>query len=159
MVLGGFLRNNYLHRAIREQGGAYGGGAGQDSDSAAFRFFSYRDPRLVETLEDFDRSVQWLLENDHEWRLVEEAILGVIGTIDKPKSPSGEAKSAFYNNLYGRTPEQRRRFRSRILEVRLEDLKKVAANYLKPDNASIAVLTNSANLKQLAELDLTNYKV
>jgi Zn-dependent M16 (insulinase) family peptidase len=158
-VLGGFLRNNYLHRAIREQGGAYGGGAGQDSDSAAFRFFSYRDPRLMETLEDFDQSVQWLLENDHEWRLVEEAILGVISTIDKPKSPSGEAKSAFYNSLYGRTPEQRRRFRSRILEVRLKDLKEVAANYLKSENASLAVLTNSANLRQLAELKLTTYKV
>jgi Zn-dependent M16 (insulinase) family peptidase len=158
-VLGGFLRNNYLHRAIREQGGAYGGGAGQDSESAAFRFFSYRDPRLIETLEDFDRSVQWLLGKDHEWRLVEEAILGVISTIDKPKSPSGEAKSAFYNSLYGRTPEQRRRFRSRILEVRIEDLTKVAANYLKSENASIAVLTNSINLKQLAELELTTYKV
>jgi Zn-dependent M16 (insulinase) family peptidase len=158
-VLGGFLRNNYLHRAIREQGGAYGGGAGQDSESAAFRFFSYRDPRLMETLEDFDQSVQWLLEHDHEWRLVEEAILGVISTIDKPKSPSGEAKSAFYNSLYGRTPEQRRRFRNRILEVRLKDLKEVAERYLKSENASIAVLTNSANLKQLAKLDLTTYRV
>jgi Zn-dependent M16 (insulinase) family peptidase len=28
MVLGGFLRNGFLHRAIREQGGAYGGGRG-----------------------------------------------------------------------------------------------------------------------------------
>ncbi|ABA58536.1 Peptidase M16-like protein [Nitrosococcus oceani ATCC 19707] len=158
-VLGGFLRNNYLHRAIREQGGAYGGGAGQDSDSAAFRFFSYRDPRLAETLEDFDRSVQWLLENDHEWRLVEEAILGVISAIDKPKSPSGDAKSAFYNSLYGRTPEQRRRFRSQILEVRLEDLKRVAENYLKPENASIAVLTNATQLEQLAGLELVTYKV
>ncbi|KFI22248.1 insulinase family protein [Nitrosococcus oceani] len=158
-VLGGFLRNNYLHRAIREQGGAYGGGAGQDSDSAAFRFFSYRDPRLAETLEDFDRSVQWLLENDHEWRLVEEAILGVISAIDKPKSPSGEAKSAFYNSLYGRTPEQRRRFRSQILEIRLEDLKRVAENYLKPENASIAVLTNATQLEQLAGLELVTYKV
>ncbi|ADE14990.1 Peptidase M16C associated domain protein [Nitrosococcus halophilus Nc 4] len=158
-VLGGFLRNNYLHRAIREQGGAYGGGGGQDSDSATFRFFSYRDPRLTETLEDFDRSVQWLLENDHEWRLVEEALLGVISAIDKPKSPAGEAKSAFYNSLYGRTPEQRRRFRSRILEVRLEDLKRVAAEYLKPENASIAIITNATRLEQLAGLELTRYKV
>jgi len=58
-VLGGVLRNGYLHRAIREQGGAYGGGATYDSDSAAFRFFSYRDPRLTETLADFDRSIDF----------------------------------------------------------------------------------------------------
>lgn len=159
-VLGGFLRNNYLHRAIREQGGAYGGGAGQDSESAAFRFFSYRDPRLTATLTDFNQSVQWLLENDHPWRLVEEAILGVISSIDKPKSPAGEAKSAFYNNLYGRTPEQQRHFRSQILEVRLKGLKTVAERYLTlEDNASIAVLTNTAQLTQLADLQLNAYKV
>lgn len=37
-VLGGFLPGGFLHRAIREQGGAYGGGASQDSGIAAFRF-------------------------------------------------------------------------------------------------------------------------
>ena len=43
-VLGAFLRNGFLHRSIREQGGAYGGGASHDANIAAFRFFSYRDP-------------------------------------------------------------------------------------------------------------------
>ena len=59
-ILGDFLRNGFLHRAIRERGGAYGSGAGQDSGEAAFRFFSYRDPRLTETLDDFDASIKWL---------------------------------------------------------------------------------------------------
>ena len=54
-VLGGVLRNGYLHRTIREQGGAYGGGASQDNQAGAFRFFSYRDPRIEGTLTDFDR--------------------------------------------------------------------------------------------------------
>ncbi|MCG8578179.1 MAG: hypothetical protein MI810_25090, partial [Flavobacteriales bacterium] len=87
-VLGGFLRNGYLHRAIREQGGAYGSGASQDSNIAAFRFFSYRDPRLAETLADFDKSIDWLLNEEHEWRQVEESILGVVSAIDKPSSPA-----------------------------------------------------------------------
>ncbi|MFA7634137.1 MAG: insulinase family protein [Thiohalomonadaceae bacterium] len=148
MVLGGFLRNNYLHRAIREQGGAYGGGAAYDSDSAVFRFYSYRDPRLNETLRDFDASVQWLLDNKHEERLLEEAILGVISSIDKPGSPAGEAKKTFHANLHGRTPEQRRRFRARILAVTNADLQRVAASYLKPTTASTAVISNSNTLKQ-----------
>lgn len=141
-VLSGFLRNGYLHRTIREQGGAYGGGASHDSDNAAFRFFSYRDPRLEATLEDFDASVRWLLEEKHEWRQVEEAILGVVSSIDKPGSPAGEAKDAFYNGLYGRTPGQRQRFRQRVLEVKLEDLQRVGATYLKPELASVAVITS-----------------
>jgi Zn-dependent M16 (insulinase) family peptidase len=148
MVLGGFLRNNFLHRAIREQGGAYGGGASWDGDTGAFRFYSYRDPRLAETLEDFDRAVDWLLTEDHEWRLVEEAILGVVSAIDKPGSPAGEAKKAFHAALHGRTPEQRRRFRKQVLEVRQQDLKRVADTYLKPDYAHTAVISNAATLEK-----------
>jgi Zn-dependent M16 (insulinase) family peptidase len=140
-VLAGFLRNGFLHRVIREQGGAYGGGASHDSDNAAFRFFSYRDPRLEETLDDFDHAVTWLLEEKHEWRLVEEAILGVIGSIDKPGSPAGEAKDAFFSNLYGRTPERRQEFRQRVMQVTLEDLQRVGEIYLRPENASIAVIS------------------
>ncbi|NNM80994.1 MAG: peptidase M16, partial [Burkholderiales bacterium] len=153
-VLGGFLRNGYLHRAIREQGGAYGGGAGQDSDIAAFRFFSYRDPRVAGTLEDFDKSIEWLLESKHEWRQVEEAILGVISSLDKPGSPAGEAKQAFHNALYGRTLEQRQRFRERVLKVNLEDLLEVGRTYLTPEKASIAVITSQATLDSVGDLGL-----
>ena len=154
LVLGGFLRNGFLHRAIREQGGAYGGGASFDPDAGAFRFFSYRDPRLGETLDDFDAAVRWLLDEEHEWRTVEEAILGAVGGIDKPGSPAGEAKKAFYGGLYGRTPEQRRRFRARVLEVRLEDLRRVAETYLTPERAHTAVITSTANLERYQTLGL-----
>ena len=158
-VLGGFLRNGYLHRAIREQGGAYGGGAGQDSDIAAFRFFSYRDPRLMETLDDFDQSIAWLVNEKHDTRQLEEAILGIISSIDKPGSPAGEAKKAFHSNLYGRTPDQRRRFRERILEVTLDDLRDVGSTYLKPELASVAVISNSTTYDQLGDLEMEILKL
>jgi len=149
-VLGGFLRNGYLHRAIREQGGAYGGGASQDSNSAAFRFYSYRDPRLTETLKDFDESLVWLQETDHQWQAVEEAILGVIGSIDKPGSPAGEAKSTYQAELFDRTREKRELFRNRVLAVTVADLKRVAKTYLVPEKASVALVTHAGH-KELAE--------
>jgi hypothetical protein len=143
-VLAGVLRNGYLHTAIREQGGAYGGGASQDSGSASFRFYSYRDPRLGETLEDFDRSVAWLLEGAHPWRVVEESILGVISSIDKPSSPAGTAKQHFHNTLLGRSHEHQVWFRNAVLDVTLEKLKQVAETYLKPDQASIGIISHAA---------------
>jgi Zn-dependent M16 (insulinase) family peptidase len=152
IVLGGVLRNGYLHRAIREQGGAYGGGASQDSGIAAFRFYSYRDPRLEETLQDFDASLNWMLETNHDLRVLEEAILGVIGSLDKPGSPAGEAKQHFHNTLFGRTHEQREQFRQRILEVSLDDLHRVTQTYLRPDLASTAIVTNSGQLDSTAAL-------
>lgn len=150
-ILGDFLRNGFLHRAIRERGGAYGSGAGQDSGDAVFRFFSYRDPRLAETLEDFDASVTWLLENEHEEQKLEEAILGVISSIDKPGSPAGEAKQAYHSALFGRTAEQRKQFRSRILQVTIEDLKRVAATYLQQGGASEAVVTSKEQASALSD--------
>jgi hypothetical protein len=152
-VLGHFMRNGYLHRAVREQGGAYGGGAGQDSAISAFRFYSYRDPRLTETLNDFDKAIDWVMNNDHEYQELEESILGVVSQIDKPKSPAGEAKSAFHNELFGRTHAQRERFRKRVLAVTLDDLKRVCATYLKAE-ASIGVVSNEAHQAELEALGL-----
>jgi len=153
-VLGGFLRNGFLHTAIREKGGAYGGGAGHDTNIAAFRFFSYRDPRLGETLDDFDRAIDWMLTSKHEWRMVEEAILGVISSIDKPGSPAGEARQAFHNRLHGRTLEKLQAFRQNVLNVRLDDLKRVTETYLHSDKASTAVITSAATLEQKGNFDL-----
>ena len=158
-VLSGFLRNGYLHREIREQGGAYGGGANYQAENATFRFFSYRDPRLMETLNDFDQSIRWLMSESHDPRQIEEAILGVISSIDRPSSPAGEAKDAFINELYGRTPEQRQQFRSQILKVSLDDLRRVAQTYFKPEDASVAVITNSGNAEQLKDLGMTVYEL
>lgn len=151
-VLGGFLRNGFLHRAIREQGGAYGGGASQDSASASFRFFSYRDPRLSETLSDFDASIQWMLNEEHDPEQLEQAVLGVVSQIDKPRSPAGEAKGDFHSELFGRTQAKRDQFRQAVLKVSLDDLKHVASTYLQDENASVAVVSNSANEEALRDL-------
>lgn len=156
-VLAGFLRNGYLHRAIREQGGAYGGGASHDPDIAAFRFYSYRDPRLTETLGDFDASIDWLLNEEQPWRQVEEAILGIVGALDKPGSPAGEAKSVFFNSLYGRTRELREAFRNRVTKVKLEDLKRVGETYLKNGEASTAVITSARVAEQNTDLGLEHF--
>ncbi|NRB39577.1 MAG: insulinase family protein [Pseudomonadales bacterium] len=153
-VLGNFLSNGFLHSNIREAGGAYGGGAGQDSNIAAFRFYSYRDPRLTETLNDFDAAINWMKDNSHKPAQLEEAILGVISSLDKPASPAGEAKQAFHNDLFGRSESQRQAFRHRILAVKVEDLIRVSETYLKPENASIAVISNKDSQSELEALGL-----
>jgi Zn-dependent M16 (insulinase) family peptidase len=147
-VLGNFLRNGYLHRAVREQGGAYGVSAGYHGDSGTFRFFSYRDPRFEETFADFDRALDWLARTRHSERTLEEAILGVISAIDRPGSPAGEAITAFYAGLFRRTPAFRRAFRRRILEVSLNDLKRVADTYLVTERASRAAISNVSVLQR-----------
>lgn len=154
-VLGEFLRNGYLHGAIRERGGAYGGGALQDNNISSFKFFSYRDPRLEETLKDFDSSIDWLKNNVHKENQVEEAILGVISSIDKPSSPAGEVIQTFHAELYGRTQEIFELFRSRVIEVSSSDLRRVAEKYLIEENSNIAVVSNSQNVAIADRMNLS----
>ena len=128
-VLGAVLRNGYLHSAIREKGGAYGSGAMQDSNNRVFKFFSYRDPRCSETFEEFKKSREWSLKNISQEQL-DEGILGIISSIDKPLSPFGEAMSDFSMNLDKKDLEARLRIRSLVKNCTLDDLINVSQKYL-----------------------------
>ena len=128
-VLGAVLRNGYLHSAIREKGGAYGAGAMQDSKNQVFKFFSYRDPKCTETFNEFRNSREWSLKGISQNQL-DEGILGVISSIDKPLSPYGEAMSDFANNLDRKSIDQRLRFRALVKECSLKDLENVSRKYL-----------------------------
>ena len=149
-VLGGVLRDNYLHRTIREQGGAYGGGASHDSNTGVFRFFSYRDPRIEGTLDDFKGSLEWIRKDGAKADQVESAILGVIGSMDRPGSPAGEAKQAFQNRLFGRTDDFRKGYREALLAVKPDDVVRVAGEYFAPEKASQTVVTDRKHAEELA---------
>ena len=147
-VLGPFLRNQFLHGAIRERGGAYGAGAGYCPDTATFRFFSYRDPRLSETLKDFDRALDWLQSTSHPAEHLKEAILSAVGELDRPLAPAAEARATFLAALHGRDEKHRRRFRQAVLEVTVDDLRAVASRYLKSERAGIAVVSSAERLRR-----------
>jgi len=145
-VLGGVLRNGYLHRAVREQGGAYGGGATHDGANGLFRFYSYRDPNLEKTFDAFQEAIQWVLTGDIHFDLIEEAILGIVSSIDAPGSPAGEARQSFHQSLFGRTPEHRDNIRRQIIETTVEDVKRVAELYLTSESSKAVVTHNRARL-------------
>ena len=132
-VASGVLRNGFLHTSIREQGGAYGAGASQDSTLGIFKFYSYRDPRIEGTFDDFKASVRWLLDDAKDESLVEQSILGIIGSMDRPGSPAGEAKQLHHALKAGRTQARRLAYRQGLLTVTLADVKRVAAQYLLND--------------------------
>lgn len=143
-VLGRYLQDGFLHNAIREQGGAYGSGAGYDPGSCVFRFFSYRDPRALNTLSDFDRAIEWF-STQHDQKRLEESLLGVIRALDQPRSPAGEAERAFFDMVYGRDMQSRKSFRERILGSTHEQLRQVAAKYLIPSSGRVGILSGSGS--------------
>jgi hypothetical protein len=159
MVLAPYLRNGYLHSAIRERGGAYGGGAGYDANACAFKFFSYRDPQCAETFAYFDASIEWLLNEPQTDEQLEEAILGIISGMDKPGSPAGEAIKACFANLHHRGVDWQRKMRAAILAVTVADLQRVAKQYLQGQKHVRAVLAPYDKEEVVKELGFNVCKI
>jgi hypothetical protein len=155
-ILARYLQDGFLHPTIREQGGAYGGGASYDADSGVFSLYSYRDPRLVETFLDFDRAAAWIPEHAEQARL-EESILGVIRALDKPRSPAGAAIHAFYSERQGRTHAFRTAYRDRVLNADLDELVAVAGRYLVAARGVNAVITGHAQRATIEALGFATH--
>ena len=153
-VTAGILRNGFLHTAIREQGGAYGAGASQDSSLGIFKFYTYRDPRIEGTFDDFNASITWLLNDAKDEGLVEQSILGIIGSMDRPSSPAGEAKQIHHALKSGRTPKRRLAYRQGLLAVTLADVKRVVEMYLLNGDGKKAVLAPKGTADIAAKLGL-----
>ena len=157
-VLSRYLADGFLHPEIREKGGAYGGGASFDSDSGCFFFYSYRDPRLAGTLADFERAISWFKEQ-HDAQRLEESVLGVIRSLDKPRSPAGAAIDAFHRAQQGRSAEFRAAYRAAVLSITHADLARVAERYLVPDQGAIGVVTHRGEAETIAQMKLASERL
>jgi Zn-dependent M16 (insulinase) family peptidase len=130
LVLANYLRDTFLHRELREKGGAYGGFAQAGIASGTFYFGSYRDPNIIRTYDVYDRAVKWVTDDEIEAEALMEAILGACGDVDPLESPDIKGRREATNRLTGFTREERERFKQRLLQVNAEDLRRVAGAYL-----------------------------
>jgi Zn-dependent M16 (insulinase) family peptidase len=130
LVLANYLRDTFLHRELREKGGAYGGYAQAGIASGTFYFGSYRDPNIVRTYDTFDRAVKWVTDGDIEAEPLKEAILGACGDVDPLESPDIKGRREATQRMTGFTREARERFKQRLLHVTADDLRRVADAYL-----------------------------
>ncbi|HKL21771.1 MAG TPA: insulinase family protein, partial [Tichowtungia sp.] len=147
-VISKILRSMYLHREIREKGGAYGGFALYNPESGMFCFGSYRDPHIIRTLDVYQGALEFITSGGYSEEDVKEAILQVCSQIDKPDTPGPAARKAFYRQMVGLTDEQRQHFKADLLRLSRRQVMDVAHRYFKPQhNAhSIAVISGESQL-------------
>lgn len=135
-ILSNILKSKYLHREIREKGGAYGGGS--EAGSNAFYFYSYRDPNISNTLKSFTDSVSWACDGKFTDQDINEAKLSVFSQVDQPISPGNQGMRLF---LRGLKEEQFAEYRQQLLSVSRDNIVGVATKYLTDNNqGSIAVI-------------------
>lgn len=127
-ILSNMLTHKYLHREIREKGGAYGGGATYSALDGTFSFYSYRDPHALNSLSTFDNVPEFVLKNS-KWAEsdLNEAKLSIFQQVDSPMSAKNEGTTLFH---YEVTDEMKQRRREQLLDVNLEDVRHVAEKYL-----------------------------
>jgi Zn-dependent M16 (insulinase) family peptidase len=141
LVLSNYVRDTFLHRELREKGGAYGGYAQAGIGSGTFYFGSYRDPNIVRTYDVFDQAVTWVADGEIKAEPLNEAILGACGDVDPLESPDIKGRREATNRATGFTREERERFKRRLLQVTADDLRRVARTYLTvphPVQATVA---------------------
>ncbi|XP_018564445.1 presequence protease, mitochondrial [Anoplophora glabripennis] len=131
-ILARLVQSKYLLSELREKQGAYGGGARLNPDGV-FSFYSYRDPRSLETLDIFDNTYKWLTEKIDKIKVqdVFEAKLGVFQSVDAPVPPSHKGCEEFLKRL---TPDIKQRYRADLMIVDKDGIEEVADKYLSEKN-------------------------
>lgn len=130
LVLAKLLRACYLHREVREKGGAYGGMATYDAQLGLFSMLSYRDPHLLRTLQVYRDAAEWAAAGSFSDDDIREAILAVFGNLDRPVSPAGKGQREFGYRLQGLSAANRQALREGILVVDRSTLQRLADAYL-----------------------------
>ncbi len=124
-VLNNILSNEFLHREIREKGGAYGAWS-SFSPYGNMYFCSYRDPNLQETLDVYDRVPEFIRNFDCNRREMEKYIIGDISQLDYPQTPENKGALADNDYITGFTQEDRQQIRDEVLATKIEDIRAYA---------------------------------
>lgn len=154
-----FLFDNLtLHTLLREQGGAYGGGAVNNAMAANFYFYSYRDPNISASINAFDIAIKDLLEGHFDNQDLEEAKLEMMQSLDAPVAPGSRGDLAYGWLCEGKTLEVRQAFRDKLLSLTCEDIISAVQRHIIPNIPSAATvifagkeLIEKENAKLLAQ--------
>lgn len=126
LVLQELITYVFLHPLIREKGGAYGSGCNV-SDSGIISLYSYRDPNVDATYDNFERAISEVIDGKFSERELTEAKLLAFQKLDKVVEPSLKGLLRFTR---GFSDEDKNRLRIRALEVSKQDLVFVTNKYM-----------------------------
>ena len=107
LVTANLLRNEFCLPIIREKGGAYGAGASAN-ENGIFSFFSFWDPKLEQTFENFELCLQKVCDKEFDEKQLDQAKLSAFQKLDKVVEPSLKGMLFFTR---GYTDEQKNKVR------------------------------------------------
>jgi Zn-dependent M16 (insulinase) family peptidase len=152
-VIAKLIRSLFIHREIREKGGAYGGFAIYSAEDGLFSLASYRDPHIVNTLRVFDRVPEFMRSGVFADDDIKEAILQVCAEIDRPNTPAAAARKAFHRRIVALSDEARLLFKTQVLATNRDRIRDVAARRFGggESETGVAVISGDQQIRQANE--------
>ncbi len=126
LVICNLLYTTWIWKCIHAQGGAYSAFPYFNNDTGTFSNVSYRDPNLLATLDNFDKSADFLRELDLNEDELIKAIIGAIGGLDYYQLPDEKGFTSLTRAVAGDTEEARQRLRDQALATTVADVKAFA---------------------------------
>ncbi|MBK8932581.1 MAG: insulinase family protein [Chloroflexi bacterium] len=143
-VINNYLRTTWLWEKVRVQGGAYGGFCSFDMDSGVYSFLSYRDPNLRQTLENYDRTGDFLRNLELSDAELVKSIIGSIGSIDGYQLPDAKGFTSLQRHLIGRTDAARQQYRDEVLSTTAVDFRQFGEVLAQVSEHGLVVVMGSA---------------
>ncbi|MCB1107824.1 MAG: insulinase family protein [Chlamydiia bacterium] len=142
------MENIFLHKKVREEGGAYGAGANYNPLTGNYYLYAYRDPHIASTFQAFQDGIQTIAKGSFTTRDLTEAKLGIIQDSDAPISPGSRATVAYSYFREGQTRQSRQEFRDHLLHATKEEVKKEVEAFLDPTSVIMTSFAGETLLKK-----------
>ncbi len=154
-VLKSIFSYGYLWEQVRVIGGAYGAMCGFSRNGYGY-FTSYRDPKLRNTLEVYEKAWEYVRDFTVSERDMKKYIIGTIGAMDQPMGASALGARSFYAYQSGVTEEMLKKERRQVLEADQESIRALAP-YIKTmmDNSGVCTIGSAAKVEEEKELFIT----
>ena len=119
------LSYDYLWSEVRVKGGAYGAGF-QTTRSGSSRFYSYRDPRIDETIERFKGAGSWLAGAFSPAEAeMDGYVVSTVAALDAPEKARALLRRQDGMYFAGTTPADRQRVRQQVRDATLDEVRQL----------------------------------
>lgn len=145
------LTLDYLWNEVRVLGGAYGAGFGHGTDKVS-RMYSYRDPRIDETVERFQRAAGWLADFEPSESELVGYIVAAVAAQDAPIKPRAMMRRLDSMRMREVPDDAFAKARNQILHATTESLH-ACATQLASDTPAARTVFGSKALIEASKLD------
>jgi len=151
VVTSRLLGTTWLWDKVRVVGGAYGGFCSFDVRSGDFKYLSYRDPNLQQTLDAYDGTAEFLRGMDVNGDMLAKSIIGTMGDVDQYQLPDAQGYTALQRHLLGETDDMRQEMRDQILGTTAEDMRGFADALEAVQSGAVCVVGGEDAIQGAAE--------